>query len=326
MSEKIEGTIVLDGLIEGRFSDGEETVENLNGWVKFVRSTLGLRFSLEASGDAFSMLPDNEAAAVDKLGADPQDAIRQALEQLVAALPQQDRRGVFSTLRSAEVRKGEEVQTLYAVQGDGSATMESRTVEAKTVAPVEPLTTKQKVKLGVIGVAIAAVVLVLIFVLFPGLREKLGQKIKPVNAQDIALDAAAYREYFTVEIKEASRTRAVLVVTPTDNYPKDDAAAEAAYKNADTLARRLAIEAIVRGYVRVECYNDEGVLYSWEPSPMARVLTEHLRRLEKQKDQKKDREKADEGKEEKRDPRAVEVPIILSPDGKQRIERIILRY
>ena len=148
MADNVEGTIVLDGLIEGRFNDGDQTVEKLDGWVKFVQDTLGLSFTADASGDSFSMLPDNKPASAAKLAPDPQDAIRQALEQLIGALPEKDRATVFSTLRSSEYRKGEEVQSLYAVQADGTVVFESRTVDAKTVAPVEPLTTKEKVKIG----------------------------------------------------------------------------------------------------------------------------------------------------------------------------------
>lgn len=263
MNEKIEGTIVLDGLIEGRFSQ-EESREKLEEWVKFVGSSLGLRFSLDASGDAFSLLPDNQPASTQKMGADPQDALRQAVEQLVEALPASDRGNVFSTLRSAEVRKGEEVQSVYVINQDGSVGVESRSVEAKTVTPEPPLTMKERIKFGAFGLLIAAVIFG-ILMLIPPVRQKFSEMLTtaaPVEAADVTIDAALYEKWFTVEVKDASRTAVVLTLTRTDAFPEDEAALDKLYGQATSMREKLAIEALARGYLRVELYADEGALYA----------------------------------------------------------------
>jgi len=58
MSDKTEGTIVLDGLIEGRLPDDPSIEDKLEQWLEFV-GQLGLRFNLEVTGSSFSLLPDS---------------------------------------------------------------------------------------------------------------------------------------------------------------------------------------------------------------------------------------------------------------------------
>ncbi len=265
MTEKLEGTIVLDGLIEGRLSGDPNVEVNLQRWIEFV-ATLGLRFSLDAGGAAFSVLPDNHAQSVEGLGNDPEDAIRQALQQLVEVLPAGDRGSVFSTLRSSEYRKNEEVQTLYVVGPDQKVQVKSRSVEAKTVAPPQPISKRERVKLAIMGLLIA-VVIIGIAMLFPPVREKfsdLVSNVKPVKTDEIVIQAGPFSDHFTIKAKEFTQGGRVLVleVKREAGYPKDDAGLQAAYDKADTLRKKMAVEAIARGYVRIELSDDEGKLYS----------------------------------------------------------------
>jgi len=345
MADNIEGTIVLDGLIEGRFTDGQATVEKLDGWVKFVKNATGLTFTADASGDSFSMLPDNQPATIDKLQPDPQDAIRQALEQLVQALPESDRPTVFSTLRSSEYRKNEEVQSLYAVQADGTVAFESRTVDAKTVASVAPLTTKEKVKMGAIS---ATIVLVMfgILMLIPGVREKVGDVIsgaKPIQEDQIRIQARQYSKWFTVEVKEANRKAAKLTLTATDAMPSSDGELQIAYDNAKSLSDKLAVEALARGYIRIELINDKGERYGSTELPLIALLSkvqmEKLKKKtgaaappKKQTDKPADKpadkqtDKAEDGETKKPKPVSVDVIIGISTNGKERIGLLLFRY
>ena len=76
-------------------------------------------------------------------------------------LPPLERGSVFSTLRSSEFRKNEEVQSLYVVAttagGKVEVQVQSRSVDAKAVAPPQPISVKEKVKLAVMGLVFAAV-------------------------------------------------------------------------------------------------------------------------------------------------------------------------
>src|SRR5262249_57303221 len=80
--EKIEGTIVLDGLVQGRLPLTDDQVqERLKQWVQFV-GRMAVRFNLEIPGAAFNLLPDNRATGAKPLGDPPEQALEQALGQL----------------------------------------------------------------------------------------------------------------------------------------------------------------------------------------------------------------------------------------------------
>lgn len=300
-TEKMEGTILLDGLIEGRMSD-PQVEEALAKWVSFVNS-LGLKFNLDAGNGAFSILPDNQAVPCAKLGPAPEDGIRQAIEQLIKVLPEEDRGSVFSTLRSSEFRHNEEVQTLYAVGPGAQVQVQSRSIDARTVPPPKPVTTKEKVKLAVLGLVFAAVFFG-IAMLFPPVREKFAEfigAIKPVNIEGVPVRDDLFKAWFTAaKDEEASSSRVlVLKLTRTKAYPLTQESLEAAYAKADTLAAKLALEAIARGYVRIELVDSEGVTFS--------SMEFRIRDLEKKESIE------------------LKVPLIAG-EKKRQLERIDIRY
>ena len=132
--EKIEGTLVLDGLIEGRTSRLADAAGELRRWTASAR-LMGLTFNLQTDGASFSMLPDNAPVAAARLGEDPAARIAELLDELVRIFPAPERREILSTLRSAHYLPGREVQTLYAVGPDGAAQTQQRTVDAATTRP-----------------------------------------------------------------------------------------------------------------------------------------------------------------------------------------------
>jgi hypothetical protein len=254
---------MLDGLIEGRLPDDPQAEAKLRQWVEFM-DNMGVHFSLDAGGTAFSVLPDHQPFACAKLGPAPEDGLRQAVDQLVELLPMDLRGSVFSTLRSSEFRRNEEVQTVYAIGPDGKTRLQSRSVETKTTAPPKPLAMKERIKLAAVGLIVAALVVGVAF-LFPPVREKFREMVgaaTPVAAEDISVKAAGFEKYFSVQVKQVRGSRAVVVaIMRTEAYPKDDAARQAAYEAATTLIERLVIEALQRGRVRVELTDNEGETY-----------------------------------------------------------------
>ena len=197
MSGKVEGTIVLDGLIEGRLPD-DETEAKLREWVRFAEG-LKLPFHLETTDVGFSLLPDARPLSAKSLGDAPEHAISQALEQLLTAFPENTRARIFSTLRSFEYRKSEEVQSVYAVSADGIVNVHSRTLEARTTAPPESMSRKNIMMLGLIGLvaALALVGFASFFVDIPGLVSRLLERASPLRAEKIAVDANAFADFFT---------------------------------------------------------------------------------------------------------------------------------
>ena len=263
LTENVEGTIVLDGLIEGRLDDLPALAGKLEMWVQFM-GQLGLRFTLDMSGSAFSILPENQPVSTAKLGGVPEEAIRQGVEQLVEVAPPEESQKVFSTLRSVETRKGEQVQAMYGVTPAGKVEVRTRTVEAQTVAPPEPIPTKERVKLAMFGL-LAAIAIIGIAMLIPPVRGKvvgLFSTMESVDKEDLTVSATPFQKYFTVEKKEVISSRTlVAVVKRTEAFPTSAAQLETAYTEATTLHEKLAVEAIARGYVRIELIDSDGKPY-----------------------------------------------------------------
>lgn len=263
MNERIEGTISLDGLIEGRLPPEGDTADKLRQWTRFA-GELGLRFSVEVDGNNFSVLADNRPVPLDKLEPDPAQAIKEALDQLLSVFPAPQRTNLFSTLRASEYAPGKETQSLFAIGPDGRFAISERTVDAETQAPAAPLTAKERVKLGVFGLC-AAVTVIAISALFIPYGEiwagffGSGAKVSMANTK---LELGGFAEYIQVEeIKTdiVKRKRClVLKLKRTEAYPKDADALQQLYADSEgRLAERLTVEALARGYLTAELFDDE---------------------------------------------------------------------
>ncbi len=260
MKEKIEGTLTLDGLIEGRSQGNGNLEEKLQEWTQLMAS-LGLRFNLEVSGNAFSILPDAGPFQTARFRGAPERVIAETLDQLLGLFPPEQRRGIFSTLRSAEVRKGQELQTVYPVGPDGAIQVQTRIVEAKTISPMQPLPAREKITMAAIGLVVAGVLVggLSLFLDFPGMVRQVLETVRPLDAADITVDARAYGAYFTVEQLGIDSGSSVLVVTVrrSDRYPLGAAGVARLLRETkpNDLKQRLALEALARGYIRCEVFD-----------------------------------------------------------------------
>src|SRR5690242_13291091 len=96
LGEKIEGTMVLEGLIQGRIPPMGDLAAKLREWVTFV-GNLGPRFNLEVRGNQFSLLPDDKPFSTAGLGAGAEHGMTQVLEQLAGLYgPGPERSQLFS--------------------------------------------------------------------------------------------------------------------------------------------------------------------------------------------------------------------------------------
>ena len=259
MNEKIEGTLILDGLIEATLPSDADAEQKLRDWVRFAAS-LGLRFSLELDGSAISVLADNRPVRVDELKADPTQLVADTLGQFLSIFPPPERPHVFSTVRSIAIRKGLEVQTLYVVATDGTIDVRQEMMEAATKAPPERMSRKQKVRLGLMGVAAALAIFGIsaIFVDYRGLFSDIARAVGPLDVDALEIDAAAFDPYFTVAGRATGpRDRSiVLTLRRTDAFPRTDAHfEEAAGGTKGSYRALLALEAVARGYVRCELFD-----------------------------------------------------------------------
>jgi hypothetical protein len=163
------------------------------------------------------------------------------------------------------------------------------------------MTLRQKLRRAGLGLLVAAAVFGVsaLFVDYRAMVRGFIDRLTPLDASAITVDASAYEGRFTVEGKSLGNGRRLLVLTlkrgngfplSADDY--DRMLAEA----GGSLARRLALEALVRGYVRCELFDGEGKFLS-----AAEIRVASLR----------DRE-------------SVEVSIPLPPDG--RPARVVIGY
>lgn len=261
MSEKVEGTIVLDGLIEGKLPDTPGAEQLLREWIEFAAGA-SLKFSLELEGASFNILAANTPIAAGPLGPKPAVQIAGTLAELLKVFPPGQGHGAFSTLRSVEYRRGMAVQTLYTIAADGTVNTQERTVDAQTTAPPEPVSRREILRMAVFGVGVAAIVLAVssIFVDYGDLWARIVEGATPFRAEELKVDAAAFKDYFTVESKAKARGGKAVVLTlkRTKDFPLDAAAIDKLpAAKGDSLTARLALEAIARGYVRCERFGKD---------------------------------------------------------------------
>ena len=98
MNKNTQGTIVLDGMIEGRLPSDAKAAETVRHWVEFSKS-VNLHFNFEADGGSFNILADNRPVDVSAIGPDPVEVVSSALGELLKAFAPGERSGLFSTLR-----------------------------------------------------------------------------------------------------------------------------------------------------------------------------------------------------------------------------------
>ncbi len=262
MTDKTEGTIVLDGLLEGNLPAAHDGADAMRAWIRSVH-TMGLLFSLEVDGDRFSLLADPRAVSVDRLSTEPHERIAAVLDELLENFSPDERRGLLSTLRSMEYRPGVEVQTVYAIGADGAIDPRTRSVDAKTVKPPEPMSPRERVKLALMGLGVAAVLFGIsaIFVDYGSLFDTVVDRIMPFDADSVAVETGSFGEYFTVDKQQAKRGGKVLILTLKRGkaFPVDDAALQKLQDAAgESVSARMTLDALARGYVRCECFDKKG--------------------------------------------------------------------
>ena len=261
MAPRIEGTFLLDGLIEGQLPADPAAPDRLRSWVAAV-AHLGLEVQLELEGGSFSLLADESQGRVSKIGPQPAERIRELVDQLAQSFPDRAAAALFSTLRSVEIRPGSEVQTVYVIRPDGTVEAPERVVDAATAPPPEAASARDWVKVGAVSLVLLAALfgITSLFVDWRASAESLWNKVVPFDAAEIEL-VSAFEPYLQVAERERALGGKVLRLTleRTDAFPRDDEALQRAYEQAagSPTAERLVLDALARGYVRVEIFGED---------------------------------------------------------------------
>jgi hypothetical protein len=262
MTDKVEGTLIIKGMAEGRIPDRPDVEKRMKEWVKFAES-LGLRFHLELEGGSFSLLADAAPIQLGDIEADLTTRTADALREFLKVFTPDERRAVFSTIRSSEYKKDSETQTLFNIGPDGDIQVRQRTVEAETAAPPRQLTLKEKLRYGIVGLGVALLIFAIsaFFVDYGALFNQAVEQIKPFRPGELRVDPGPFRSFFTVEkIAATSDGRAMLLtLRRTDRFPRSESAIESlASESQDSVTSRLRAEALARGYVRFEMFDARG--------------------------------------------------------------------
>lgn len=252
------GTFLVDGLFEGPCTDPAGLTARLENWIRLAR-TAGYRFSLEIEGDAFSLLGDSRPALVPEHLKEISEPLCDLLQQLVDSFAPEERRALFSTVRTVEYGEGTETQSLYGLDAAGVVEVQQRVVDAETVAAEKPLTGKEKVRAGILSLLVLAAVFGIssIFIDYHAFFTKAWRKITPVNTEVMEVETGPFDAYLKVKELAPSKDnrRLVLTLERGPAFPADLPAIEALLARPGLrLSEREALGSLARGYVRVELF------------------------------------------------------------------------
>lgn len=260
-NRKIEGTFQLDGLLEGPvFSQDDENI--ISDFVKQAGGA-GLKFHAAVDGGRFSLLADTQPVEI-RSGGDSADVrVVKCLNELLNNYSPEECMQLMSTLRSVEYIPGHEIQTLYGIKPDGTASVEQRTVRAETIRPAQPPDWRYKLRLAAILAVVlcAAIGVSAFFVPYRDIAGRLIRKARPFKIQDLKIDAGHYEQFFNVDVVELDRGEGIIriVCKTSADYPDTDAELNELWKSSrDSLSQRLAVEALARNCVRCEFYDRDG--------------------------------------------------------------------
>lgn len=258
MAEKVEGTLRLEGLIEGQLPDDEKVHSLFNEWLEFS-SARGLHFDPAFTGNNFSLLADNRPITISTLESHYEQLLKELLEQLVSILPDSYRGKVLSTVRSVEYQKNLEVQSIFSIQPGGSVSINTREVEARTTAPEPPVTFKQKIIAAAAGVVILLILIGLsaLFLDYKKYAADIKSSFTPFDVSKVSINNR-FSPYF--EVTETTWDGGYLLIhlTKTASFPDLETLPERYKAAGDDIYQKLALETLAKGYMMIEFFDEEG--------------------------------------------------------------------
>jgi hypothetical protein len=219
--KKIEKTVIIEGSIQGKFTDSFDT-KSVKEWVAFAAET-GLKFSFEDEGTGFSIYADPKPVEVESVKGLTSEVLKQMIESLVKI----GAVGLSSTIRSTEIKHGFEVQSVYLVSPAGEVVVQQRDVDVDTeeVIKAAPLTLKHRIFSGLFALAFLAAAFGIssIFVDYKALFTNAGRSFKNLDFEAFEIDSTLYDDYFTIsEKKEYDNGLLTLEITYIDFSSVDD--------------------------------------------------------------------------------------------------------
>jgi hypothetical protein len=266
VTERIEGLLVLEGLVEGRLPAEPGVAQGsfvppLRDWVR-APAELGLRFELAVEGGTFSLLADHVVLPTLRLGSDPAARIRASLAELVGTFPSAAEAGLFSTVRSTRYEPGREIQTVYLIRPDGTVEAAERSLAVQTrPPPPAPGAVRRRVLLSVFALFALLLLGSTLFVDWPEVLREGWNRAVPFDAASVEVDAGPFAPFLSVAARERGPGGQSLRLTlrRTEAWPRgrDQIHALAGQAGEDVVSR-LVVEALARGYVLLERFDGGG--------------------------------------------------------------------
>ncbi len=261
MSKKIVGTIILDGIIEGKIENNKIN-SLLIEWIDFARSN-NLKFYLETSGNSFSIPADNNPInLIDFKGdfkGDFSSLIKNVIEELVKIFPDNYKSKIFSTIRSTEYKQNLEIQSLYNISNNGLIDIRTREIETNTLEQEKPLTLKSKIIVSSFGVLVFIILILIssLFVDYKSFMTNLKKEVIPLNVENIIIDNE-FRNFLTIINIEKTTGNLLITLKRSNNFPINDKDFDKLLLDKKSLKDKITIESIYKGYIIYEYFDDEG--------------------------------------------------------------------
>ncbi|MCP4180113.1 MAG: hypothetical protein GY756_20305 [bacterium] len=256
MSKKIVGTVILDGIIEGKIENNKIN-SLLIEWIDFARSN-NLKFYLETSGNSFSILADNNPINLMDFTGDFSSLINNVIEELIKIFPDNSKNKIFSTIRSTEYEQNLEIQSLYNISNNGLIDIQTREIETNTIEQEKPLTLKNKIIISSFGV-FAFITLILIsslFVDYKSFMTNLKKEVIPLNVENIIIDNG-FSSFLNIINIEKTTGNLIITLKRSDNFPINDKDFDKLILENKSLKDKITIESIYKGYIIYEYFDDE---------------------------------------------------------------------
>ncbi len=260
---KVEGTFIIDGLLEGRLFS-EEDVSYIETFVREAKKD-GLFFHLAVNGNRFSILPEQGVVKLSPNRISAEEIVCEHLNRLLEHFTATESSQWMSTLRTIEYASGFEKQSLYGIGYDGKVQPVNRAVAADTVASAKPLSFREKLRITAISLAVLLVLfgISLFFVPYKRLAARIIENIMPYNTRQLVIETGPFSDYFILKQVEIDSEKGFIITFQAlEKFPRTEQQLDNLWQTSkQDISNRLAIETLARRHLYCELYKKNGEFY-----------------------------------------------------------------
>lgn len=262
-----ESLIRMDGSLSGDAYLEEGALEALQVKVQSLSSRGPFTFDLEFSAGRFSVIILESALPKSAFLPDPESCIAQTLQEILDVLPLEARSKARSTFRALWEEEGEVKGAGFIVESPGRIAFEVRARPSEEYDRLFMERTEREFVTGarftlpkwtviVLGALVIAAASVLFYYLSPEPRRRaLEEAVRNIELHGL-------EELVEVKDADVGYDGVALTLLPFENCP--DRLARL-LESRDPSLERLAAEAIVKGRLHLDIFDEQGVLISSVP-------------------------------------------------------------